>query len=98
HQVLPSFPTRRSSDLFGNTKTTNRAWGTAQENGLGKFVDFTERALAEIRDLGATHIWYTGVPHHALIRDYTAFGISNDHPDVVKDRKSTRLNSSHVKT
>ena len=72
--------------LFGNTKTTNRAWGTAQENGLGKFVDFTERALAEIRDLGATHIWYTGVPHHALIRDYTAFGISNDHPDVVKGR------------
>ena len=72
--------------LFGNTKTTNRPWGTAQENGLGKFVDFTERALAEIRDLGATHIWYTGVPHHALIRDYTAFGISNDHPDVVKGR------------
>jgi len=33
-----------------------------------------------------THVWYTGVPHHAVIRDYTAYGISNDDPDVVKGR------------
>ncbi|EIM76012.1 alpha amylase [Nitritalea halalkaliphila LW7] len=33
-----------------------------------------------------THIWYTGVPHHALIRDYSALGISADDPDVVKGR------------
>jgi glycosidase len=36
--------------------------------------------------LGVTHIWYTGVPHHDVIRDYTKFGISNDDPDVVKGR------------
>lgn len=72
--------------LFGNTKTTNRPWGTAAENGLGKFADFSERALAQIKELGVTHIWYTGVPHHALIGDYTAHGISKDHPDVVKGR------------
>jgi len=72
--------------LFGNTNTTNKPWGTLEENGVGKFNDFTDEALQEIKDLGVTHIWYTGVPHHALIRDYTAYGISNDDPDVVKGR------------
>ncbi|HEX8357503.1 MAG TPA: alpha-amylase family protein [Segetibacter sp.] len=72
--------------LFGNTNTTNKPWGTIEENGVGKFKDFTDKALEEIKALGVTHIWYTGVPHHAVIRDYTAFGISNDDPDVVKGR------------
>ncbi|CAM5180708.1 O-glycosyl hydrolase family 13 [Alishewanella longhuensis] len=72
--------------LFGNTNTTNKPWGTLEENGVGKFNDFTDEALQGIKALGTTHIWYTGVPHHALIRDYTAYGISNDDPDVVKGR------------
>ncbi len=72
--------------LFGNVDSTNKPWGTLEENGVGKFNDFTDKALDEIKALGVTHIWYTGVPHHALVRDYTAFGISNDDPDVVKGR------------
>ncbi len=72
--------------LFGNTNTTNKPWGTIEENGVGKFSDFTEKALKEIKDLGITHIWYTGVPHHALVTDYTVYDISNDDPDVVKGR------------
>ena len=72
--------------LFGNQNTTNKPWGTIEENGVGKFNDFTDEALKEIKDLGVTHIWYTGVPHHALIRDYSEYGISNDDPDVVKGR------------
>ncbi|MEO0059270.1 MAG: Neopullulanase 2 [Bacteroidota bacterium] len=72
--------------LFGNKNTTNKPWGTIEENGVGKFNDFTEKALTEIKNLGVTHIWYTGVPHHAVIRDYSKFGISNDDPDVVKGR------------
>lgn len=72
--------------LFGNTKTTNKAWGTIEENGVGKFSDFTPKALKELKNLGVTYIWYTGIPHHALINDYTAYGISNDYPDVVKGR------------
>nr|WP_299339869.1 alpha-amylase family protein [Allomuricauda sp.] len=72
--------------LFGNTNSTNKPWGTIEENGVGKFADFTDEALTEIKDLGVTHIWYTGVPHHAVIRDYTEYGISNDDPDVVKGR------------
>lgn len=72
--------------LFGNNQTTNKPWGTIDENGVGKFADITDLALQEIKTLGATHVWYTGVPHHALVADYTQFGISNDDPDVVKGR------------
>ena len=72
--------------LFGNTNTTNKPWGTIEENGVGKFADFAPKALSEIKELGVTHIWYTGVPHHAVIQDYSDYGISNDDPDVVKGR------------
>jgi len=72
--------------LFGNTNPTNKPWGTVAENGVGKFSDFTPEALAQIRNLGATTIWYTGALHHALVGDYTKYGISNDDPDVVKGR------------
>lgn len=72
--------------LFGNTNTTNKPWGTLEENGVGKFNDFTDKALSEIKDLGVTHIWYTGVPHHDVITDYSKYGISNDDPDIVKGR------------
>ena len=72
--------------LFGNKNTTNKPWGTLAENGVGKFADFTDDALQGIKELGTTHIWYTGVPHHAVINDYSAYGISHDDPDVVKGR------------
>ena len=72
--------------LFGNTNTANTPWGTIEENGVGKFSDFDHKALTALKELGVTHMWYTGVPHHAVINDYTAFGISNDDPDVVKGR------------
>ncbi len=72
--------------LFGNELTTNKPWGTKEENGVGKFSDFTPTALAKIKALGVSHIWYTGVPHHALVGDYTEYGISLDDPDVIKGR------------
>ena len=72
--------------LFGNKNSTNKPWGTIEENGVGKFDDFTHEALEGIHEFGTTHIWYTGIPHHAVIRDYTEYGISNDDPDVVKGR------------
>ncbi|MEO9496995.1 MAG: alpha-amylase family glycosyl hydrolase [Vibrio splendidus] len=72
--------------LFGNKNTQHVPWGTIEQNGVGKFNDFTDKALSEIRKLGITHIWYTGVPHHAVINDYKHFGISDDHPSVVKGR------------
>lgn len=72
--------------LFGNTKTTNKPYGTIEENGVGKFNDINEAALQGIKELGTTHIWYTGVIEHALLTDYTKFGIALDDADVVKGR------------
>lgn len=91
-QVLPESKPKKAvvyqvfTRLFGNKNTTNKPWGTIEENGVGKFNDFTDKALQEIKKLGVTHVWYTGVPHHDVIRDYTKYGISNDDPDVVKGR------------
>jgi glycosidase len=72
--------------LFGNKNTTNKPWGTIENNGVGKFEDFTDKALQELFKLGITHIWFTGVLHHAVITDYTKYGISNDFPAIVKGR------------
>ncbi|MEM6844374.1 MAG: alpha-amylase family glycosyl hydrolase [Bacteroidota bacterium] len=72
--------------LFGNTETNNVVWGTAEENGIGKFNDIDETALASLKDLGATHIWYTGVIEHAVLNDYREYDIPLDDADVVKGR------------
>ncbi len=78
YQVLPR--------LFGNYNTTNKLNGSINENGCGKFNSFTTKALNEIKLLGATHIWYTGVIEHATKTDYSAFGIRKDHPGIVKGK------------
>jgi len=75
--------------LFGNTNTTNKPWGTINDNGVGKFSDFTDTALQGIKELGTTHIWYTGLPHHDVITDYSAYSITGDDPDVVKGRSGS---------
>lgn len=72
--------------LFGNKKQLNKKYGTREENGVGKFNDISSKALSEIKDLGATHIWYTGVIEHATMTNYTASGIPLDDVDVVKGR------------
>ena len=72
--------------LFGNEITTNKQNGTIQENGCGKFNSFTPKALKEIKSLGITHVWYTGVIEHATQTDYSAFGIRKDHQGVVKGK------------
>ena len=72
--------------LFGNKITTNKPWGTAQENGVGKFNDINDEALKALKAMGVSHIWLTGVVHHAMVADYTAYGIDADDPDVVKGR------------
>jgi glycosidase len=72
--------------LFGNTNATNKPYGTIEENGVGKFNDINEAALKGIKELGTTHIWYTGVIEHAVLTDYTKFGIALDDADVVKGR------------
>lgn len=72
--------------LFGNKETVNKAYGTLQENGVGKFEDINDQALSSLKELGITHIWYTGVLEHAVLTDYSSFGIPFDDADVVKGR------------
>ena len=76
YQLLPR--------LFGNQNTTNKFYGTKVENGVGKFNDINNKALQELKKLGITHVWYTGIIEHAAMTDYSAFGIKSDDPDVVK--------------
>ncbi|NBW36752.1 MAG: alpha-amylase [Cytophagia bacterium] len=72
--------------LFANTNTTNKPFGSIEENGVGKFNDINNEALQSLKALGITHVWYTGVLEHATMTDYTSFGIKKDDPDVIKGR------------
>ena len=70
--------------LFGADKANCIPSGTKQQNGCGTMQDFTAKALEQIKALGCTHIWYTGIIEHASKTDYSAYGIPKDNPDVVK--------------
>ncbi|MGB0525255.1 MAG: alpha-amylase family protein [Flammeovirgaceae bacterium] len=72
--------------LFGNKNTNNKFNGSLEENGVGKFSDISTKALKEIKKLGMSHVWYTGVIEHATQTDYTTYGIHKDHPSVVKGK------------
>ncbi len=72
--------------LFGNKMTANIKNGTREQNGVGHFGDYTDKALQELKKLGITHMWYTGVIEHAIMEDLTAYGIALDDADVVKGR------------
>ncbi|MBC7744811.1 MAG: alpha-amylase family protein [Flavobacterium sp.] len=72
--------------LFGNKNQTNKQFGSIEENGSGKFNDITDVALDQLKDLGITHVWYTGVLEHATMTDYTSKNIKMDDPDVIKGR------------
>lgn len=78
YQLLPR--------TFANFNDTRKHNGTIEENGCGKFNQITTKALRYIKNLGATHVWYTGVIEHATQTDYTKYGIKADHPAVVKGK------------
>lgn len=58
--------------------------GTIIRNGSGKLNDITPVILDEIKKLGCTHIWYTGVIEHAHDADYTIYGIPRHNPHIIK--------------
>ncbi len=76
YQLLPR--------LFGNQKANCVPNGTLRQNGCGKFNDITTERLSQIKALGITHIWYTGIIEHATRSDYSEYGILPDNPHVVK--------------
>ena len=76
YQLLPR--------LYTNYNDHCRPNGTIEENGSGKLNAITDEVLADIRSLGTTHVWYTGVIEHAHCPDYSAYGIERDNPFVIK--------------
>ena len=72
--------------LYGNRNANRKENGTIEENGTGKFKDFNAKTLKHIREMGFSHIWFTGVIRHATQTDYTKYGIPAQHPAVVKGR------------
>lgn len=76
YQLLPR--------LFANTSGNCIPNGTIEQNGSGKMNSITSTVLRGIKELGVTHVWYTGIIEHAHNSDYTRFGIRRDNPHVVK--------------
>lgn len=71
---------------FSNTNQTNKTDGTLLENGCGKFNEINDSALAQIKNLGCTHIFLTGCLRQATLTDYAELGLPADDPDIVKGR------------
>ena len=84
--------------LFANFNETRKRNGTLEENGCGKLADINDNALQSIVDLGATHVWYTGIIRHATARlnnpaitkgqagsPYAITDYYDVHPDIAKD-------------
>lgn len=78
YQLLPR--------LFGNTNETRRPGGTMEENGVGKFGNLNDTSLAELKGMGFTHLWLTGVLQQATATDHSAVGEPPDDPDLLKGR------------
>jgi len=78
YQLLPR--------LFGNKQQANVPYGTIEQNGSGKFADISEQALEGIKELGTTHVWYTGVISHGTLTDYSKDGLPANNANVVKGR------------
>lgn len=76
YQVLPR--------LFGNVNPSCIPGGSYADNGCGKLNDFTSKRLNAIRDMGVTHIWYTGVLDHATQTSFPNDGLPADEPSHVK--------------
>ena len=78
YQLLPR--------LFTNTCTDCIPFGTIEQNGVGKFNHINNKVLGEIKSLGITHVWYTGIIEHATQTDYSAYGIRPHNNYIVKGK------------
>lgn len=78
YQLLPRLFTNYTSDPVPD--------GTIEQNGSGKLNLITPTILKQIRELGATHVWYTGVIEHAHTPDYTKYDIPRHNLHVIKGK------------
>lgn len=93
YQILPR--------LFGNANENRIPNGSRKQNGCGTMADITPRALRAIAELGATHVWYTGIIRHATGErnnpaitkgkagsPYAITDYYDVHPDLAADEKN----------
>lgn len=76
YQLIPRLFTNMNENCVPN--------GTMAQNGSGKLNEITSDVLRGIKELGVTHVWYTGVIEHAHATDYTRYGIPRHNPHVIK--------------
>lgn len=74
YQILPR--------LWGNKAENPEKNGDLELNGSGKLKDIDAQTLAYLRDMGVSHIWYTGIIRHAT--KASSSGCRPSHPDWVK--------------
>lgn len=78
YQLLPR--------LFTNYNPSPVPDGSIEQNGSGKLRDINPTILKQLRLMGITHVWYTGVIEHAHTSDYTMYGIPRHNPHIIKGK------------
>lgn len=78
YQLLPR--------LFTNYNLSTVPDGSIEQNGSGKLRDINPTILKQLRLMGITHVWYTGVIEHAHTSDYTMYGIPRHNPHIIKGK------------
>src|SRR5690606_41793230 len=97
HTITPSFPTRRSSDLFSGLLIAAPIWGSQNfpvQAKIGLAFFFALLMTPLIPALGDT-LPSDPIPFSFIALGELAIGLMIGF--VMRDRKSTRLHSSHVK-
>lgn len=78
YQLLPR--------LFTNYTKRPKTNGSRKQNGSGTFSKITKEALQGIKELGTTHVWYTGILEHAIVEGYPKLGIADGNPRIIKGK------------
>ena len=84
--------------LFETITTIVSTMETLPPTDVVKWPTSPLKALGEIKKLGATHIWYTGIIEHATETDYRRYNIRPDHPAIVKVRPALPTPSRIIMT
>src|SRR5205807_9863266 len=91
HRHLHSFPTRRSSDLNFTEELT---WEVRNQPVRGLPWPYNETRTRSVTSF--TQFQAILSSHHLLDINVNAFPLRRRFADINADRKSTRLNSSHL--
>lgn len=76
YQLLPR--------LWGNNCQQPVPDGTLARNGTGKFASIDDATLRYLKEMGVSHVWFTGVIRHATTEAFPGCAASD--PGIVKGR------------